>query len=224
MHSFITLLGFTWKNTFQKIEFLCTPLFLCLSLLVLLSLCIQKFLSPTVHHLVYIPMCYLISLIALAWFLMRVFASLEQDETHAHLRVLPVHAISLYAAHVIIAWSYGILSLMVIATLGWMLLQIQESLSFFLHLIACLTGFVIGICPIAIMSSILSISSKRDNLIFPIIFFPLTIPIAIASLLALEVHLWQRESLWNTPWWMVLAGMDLFFLVLCALLFREISD
>lgn len=224
MSSFYPLLRFVWENTFQSKEILITPICLSISLLILLSLCLEKFVPQSSHHLVYVSVCYLLSLIALSWFCMHIFTSFEQDNTNAHLSVLPVCAVRLYLAYGIITCVYGVISLFVVIGIGWIFLQIQESLEFALYLLGSLIGFIWSISPIGVMCSMISTSSARTgHLIFPLIFFPLTIPLAITSLLAFEIYLWQRGSIWDSPWWIMILGIGLFFWILCAILFREIS-
>ena len=85
-----------------------------------------------------------------------------------------------------------------------------------------LTGVsaIAGLSSMGVLLSTLTYSAKGRESIFPILYFPLTIPILLASIQASLAFISGSSDAWN--WFGIIGGFDIIYFTLGSLLFGEL--
>ena len=172
-----------------------TPLCLTWCLMILLAVACQDLPQRFYAHML-VAQCLVAVLVALSWFLMKVFYGLQHGGAYDHLRLVPVGTFTLFLTHTFICWAFGFLALLGILGLGVLLAGGVGAVGGWGYvgvLAHSLLGFVVGLAPLGVLCSLLTARAVRESFVFPLIFYPLAIPLAIASLISLEVHLRPPE-------------------------------
>ena len=212
---FLLLCGLASKGLFSESQILLAPLCLVWCLVILLSLVFSGLADPWKGTVV-IGQCLVAVLVALSWFLMKVFYGLRRGGVYDHLRLVPVGPLTLFLAYSFLGLLFGLVAL--VGILGGSVLlaggvEVVGGWSFVRSLILATLGFIMGLVPLGVLCSLLTVRSTRESFVFPLIFYPLSVPLALAVLVSLKAGVESEGSL---LWWMVF-----FYFVLSLALSKE---
>ena len=194
-----------------------SPLSFGLSLVLLLSLGASS-LEQTAKVDLYCHTSFVIALVVISWFLMKVFATLEKENTLETLISQPFRATDIMISLGLPMLVVGVVTTLVLSLMLGYFIEIPEPNSHFIERVACLTAYLTGLIPLGILCCTLTQSSP---MLFPIIYFPLATPLTLVTIQSFKV-LWQSPQLSSealSPFGTLLL-LGVFFAIISGLLFH----
>lgn len=198
-------------------ELVASPLSFGLSLVLLLSLGASS-LDPAAKGDLYCHTSFVISLIVLSWLLMKVFATLDRENTLEVLITQPFRPTDIMISLALPMLIVGLVTTLVLNLLLGYFVDLPEPNSHLTEMVVCLTIYLTGLIPLGILCCTLTQSSP---MLFPIIYFPLATPLTLVTIQSFKV-LWQSPQLSSealTPFGTLML-LGVFFAIISGLLFH----
>lgn len=96
------------------------------------------------------------------------------------------------------------------------------------HLLPTLMLYIflgtVGFCVVGVLFSAVTLRARARELLLPLLLFPLMIPVLLATVRTMEIVLRSGDIQELMPWFRLLVGFDVIFLVLGFLLFESVLD
>jgi|GEM_PF-679184 len=174
---------------------------------------------------IFLAQTFLTIFLALQVSFVRVFEPDMQDKVFDLIRSYPVSFDAWYLAKTVLVIGFGALIVLPTMILG-AVFQGQASDPLFSLPMATITFLtLIGLAPLGVLLSALTLRAAARQILFPLIYFPLTTPVLLAAVNASDLYL-AGGVLDETVrgWLMILVAFDAIYLTLGYLLFREVVD
>lgn len=156
----------------------------------------------------------------------RFLEPLTQDRVFTLMRTYPLQPAVWYLSQYVLLLVSGLLVLL--PTLGAAMFFHQEApISLWKpQFIGLCVLALAGLAAIGLLLSVLTLNSNAKQLLFPILYFPLTIPVLLASVEASKVMFGvsQATSTEQSPWLVLLIVFDILYISLGTLLFGEVVN
>jgi len=167
----------------------------------------------------------LTTLYSLSIYYNRCFELEAQDGVFNLMRVYPISRTSWFLSKYLIVNVFAFVAvffLMILTTafIEFDLLQTgaQSQIATILFLA------VTGLSPLGILLSAITLKAKGRSLLFPLLYFPLTIPVLLSSAELIKLVAIREVSLLDTEWSIVLAGFNAIYFIISLMLFDQIAD
>lgn len=218
-----TILGHSFKSEWQNAERWISPLLFSVTVLVLFSFAMGQ-LDPQIAVKVYVAQMYLTALFALQISFSRIFEPDTQDRVFDLLRTYPIHANAWFLSkylQVVIMGLFILLPTMLLANFFNAESDIP-SINSHLVIIGCLV--ISSLASVGVLLSTLVMRSNAKQILYPLIYFPLTAPVLLSAVEASKEILIKNASLSQlfSSWLGLLVIFGIIYLTLGVLLFGEL--
>lgn len=221
LRQFFHLTGQSLRTEFASSERLLSPILFAVTTLLTLSFALGS-IPPEYKLESLIAQIFITTFFALQLSFSRIFDADEQDRLFDVMRSMPISGMawffSKFAQVFILGISVVVPTIFFATILGG---SISAQLS--LGLLVSSTMSLFGLTAIGVLLMTLLLKASSRSLIFPLIYFPLTVPILLAAIETTKQYSlggsWNDSSL---TWLGLLAGFDVIYFVIGALFFEEI--
>jgi len=219
-----TLIGQGFRAEWREKERLVSPLLFAAVIQLLFAFSVGS-VDGELSRKIFLAQTFLTVFLALQVSFVRVFEPDMQDKVFDLIRTYPVSFDAWYLAKTFLVICFGALILIPTIILG-AIFQSQagaQLLSIPLAAVAVLTLF--GLAPLGVLLSALTMRATAKQILFPLIYFPLTTPVLLAAVNACDLYLANgvlNESV--RGWLIILVAFDTIYFTLGYLLFREVVD
>lgn len=198
-----------------------TPILFALIVLLLFSVAFSDINVETFSAPLFSGQTYLTSFFALQLCYSRVFEPDTKDGIFRLFLTYPISSTSWYLSKFIITLGLSLAISLPTLFMSSLFLGVNINLGIGLVLVLAL----IGMCSVGILISVMTMESKGKQVLFPILYFPLTIPVLICSLKATE-SLLAGGSVGDifSSWLGMLLIFDSVYFTLGLLFFEEVID
>ncbi|MCB9228334.1 MAG: heme exporter protein CcmB [Deltaproteobacteria bacterium] len=203
-------------------ERLLTPFLFAATNLILFNFVLGDVSQGIETHL-FVAEVYLISLFALQMSYSRIFLPDQQDRVFDLLLSYPLAPGAWFLARYVMAVFYGLVVLLPLIALA-AFFSSGLDLQIFLSPI-WITGLlsIMGLAALGVLLSAMTMKASGKEMLFPLIYFPLTIPVLLAATQAsLEFIHGPDHHGWQ--WLGLLSGFDIIYITLGFMLFGELTD
>ncbi len=209
------------KEDFIEKDRIISPLMLAVTMLLLLGIASATW-DKEVLEKVYLAHLFLPVLFALQVAFHRIFEGEQKDQVIGVLRSYSIHFSSFFLAKFFLACMYGGLVIFPCIGLGCLLypfvLMKIEGLYFWLTL-----GLSLGsLSALGVLLSALTLGASGRSVLFPILYFPLAIPVVLCSLNAMLAFSGENSLEVGCDWLILLGCFFVIFGTLGFLLFGEL--
>lgn len=208
-----------WKADLADKERLITPLLFAITVLLLFNFCFEE-VSKGIEAQVFTAELYLTSLFALQMSYVRIFVPDQQDKVFVLLQSYPLNHSAWFLSKYTLAFIYSLLVFVPVLLLCALFFS-GADLNFWspqLWLGGLLS--IVGLSTLGILLSTLTLKASGREILFPLLYFPLTVPVLLASVQASLSFLTSAPGGWH--WLGILAGFDIIYFTLGLLLFGEL--
>ncbi len=181
--------------------------------------------DPSMRHQIFTAETFLTGFLALQICFMRIFEPDQEDRIFELMQTYPVNPT---------AWFLGKYTLvLILSSLIMLPTTLMASLLLFDPNGPLLSPFfygivglaIIGLGSIGVLLSTITLKARARQILFPIIYFPLTTPVILAAVNSTLLYLEKREITEAIQGWVgLLCLFDVIYLTLGVLLFSEIVD
>lgn len=215
---FSTLIQQFLKNEFAASERLLTPLFFGAVVLLLFAFTIPEP-PPELRIRMFVAQCLVSTFFALQIGLSRAFEVESQDRVFDLIRTQPVNGVAFIAAKFFHVLLVGASTLIMTSAIS-IILQGQK-LSLFADPVILGLGFLMlaGLSGLGVLLSAVTLRAQARQILFPLLYFPLSTPVLIAS--AESLCRWLEKPLWDETmrgWMIMLVAFDVIYVTLTLLL------
>lgn len=193
-------------------------------------------LSADLAKKVFVAQSILTSFIALQAAYIRIFEPDSQDKVFDIIRTYPVSREAWFLAKTLVVTVTG-LTIVVPTVIVGAMFQSQSNLGFdntailrsSMAVIAITSLVIGGLAPLGVLLSAMTLKASARQLLFPLIYFPLTTPVLLAAVNGTDILLGTAPGSafpWNElqGWLTILVAFDAIYFTLGLLLFREVID
>ena len=172
----------------------------------------------------YVAETYLAAFFALQLCFARIFEPEQRDGAFELMRTYPVSPTAWFLSKLSTVWLTGAIVLLASMLLGAFFHgQIDRPL---LDGTLIVIGFstLLGLGAIGIMLASITMRSSARQIMFPLIYFPLTVPLLLAATQSSEMHIINNASLstLSESWLGLLAAFDLIYVAIGLLLYDQL--
>lgn len=220
-----SLLMFFVRSIFARKEQILSPLMFALALVLLFSATAAN-LEPEQKKELFMGMSPVIALIVTSWFFMRLFSYFEKERVIETVLLIPQNPLQLFTALFLPTFvlSWGSSLFMVLAFGQFLGVPLPAESGFWI--MVCFALYLLALTSLGILCSVLTTESTRNNMLFPMVYFPLAVPLTLVSMQSVKVLLQpvgsaEFSSLHPAA---VLLFLALFFYGVSALLFAAVIE
>jgi ABC-type transport system involved in cytochrome c biogenesis permease component len=174
---------------------------------------------------IFLAQTFLTLFLALQISFARTFEPDAQDRVFDMLRTYPVSSEAWFLSRVVLVFLNGVAILFPTVLLGGLLWSQDASrlLTWQMFLIAFLTLF--GLCALGVLLSAMTLRALARQIIFPLLYFPLTAPVLLAAVQAAGLALAPDADADTFRGWLtLLTGFGVIYFTLGLLLFGELVE
>lgn len=171
---------------------------------------------------IFIAQVFVTTFFALQLSYSRAFDADEQDRLFEVMRSMPISGTAWFLSKFTQVFLLGI-SVILPTLVAAAILNGQMTSGLPIGLLISATLALFGLTSIGVLLASLLLKSAARALIFPLLYFPLTVPILLAAIES--TRLLSTNGTWNGPaltWLGLLAGFDVIYFVIGTLFFEEI--
>lgn len=200
-------------------------LFFCLSIFVLLSFTSDPFLNRSSSLVSPIAVIHGVLTLFLGTqiFLMRAFEREKEDGIFSYLKAACSSHFAWYLSKMLYAWFHLVLLALPLSFLVWLGFEKTDEV-FAVYFFAASVLCSFGLSALGIFLSSLVLSAKSRDLIYPILFFPLAIPLLLATVQSVLCLIDPSGASFEEGlrWLTLLGAAGVIFFILGSLLFVEL--
>jgi heme exporter protein B len=218
------LLLHQWQQEWSSLEKILTPFLLTLVILLLFGFAIPDP-SDDLKIKAFAAQGFVAGFMGLQVGLMRAFEAESQDRLLDLIRTSGVSQQTFLVSKFILVSAFSLMVFLLALIVAPMLHSLDPST----FLSGTVLGIVIltttGLSALGILLTIITIKSQNQSILYPLIFYPMSVPVLMASLTATTAMIdVQKQDPFPTDWLTLLAAFCVIFIVLMLLLGREILD
>ena len=173
----------------------------------------------------YLAQTFVTGLLALQLSFSRIFEPDRQDRVFDQIRTYPIHAPAWYCAKYLLVLTLGGSTLVPTMLFGAFLNQSEKNPLFSWSVVMVGILALAGLAAIGVLLATMTLKAQSRQILYPILYFPLTTPVLLAAVNASELIL--QHSGFNeqsTPWLWLLIGFDVIYVTLGVLLYPELVE
>ena len=219
-----TLVGQGIRAELADTERIVSPVLFAITLLLLFAFAMGE-VDASLRVRVYLAETMLTALFALQVSFARLFEPDRQDHVFDLLRSYPVSHTALFLAKYSLVLILGFLTLAPTLLFGAFLNQTAKQPLFSWGVVGISLLALAGLAALGILLSALTLKANARQILYPLLYFPLTAPVLLAAVQSSQLYL---EAAKLTPdvrsWLGLLVAFDCIYITLGLLLFTELVD
>lgn len=213
-----TLMKHFIRSEFAAVERLLTPLFFGAVVLLLFAFTVPEP-PPELRTRMFVAQALVSTFFALQIALSRAFEMESQDRVFDMIRTQPIDAVAFIFAkfcHVLLVGGATL-----IMTAAFSILLQGQPISLFADPMLLGFGFMMlaGLSGLGVLLAAITLRAQARQILFPLLYFPLSTPVLIAS--SEGLCQWLERPVWNETlrgWFIMLAAFDVIYVTLTLLL------
>lgn len=168
----------------------------------------------------------LTTLFSLSIYFIRAFESEYEDGIFTRLRSMAVSRFAWFISKftLVLILSFITSAVVLGITSGFVGIDSAIILKLLPQLFLILLLTIVGLSSLGVLLSALTLKAKGRSVVFPLLYYPLTVPVLLASTQSINLLFVKGTTLFSNQWGYLLMGFDLIYLILSALLFEELVD
>ncbi len=205
-------------------ERLLSPLLFALTILVLFSFAIGEPLPDQIPQML-VAEVFLCLFITLQLVFSRILEPDQEDQFFEVLRTYPVSAAAIFWSKFLTALLYSVAIMIPVILFSCLLLGIKTMVATFIPLFLTSLLAMAGLIPLGIILALITSGANARQILYPILYFPLTTPALLAAVYAALGYIESNKvKAGTTDWLMLLGAFDVIYLTLSLVLFVELLD
>lgn len=220
---FITMTSHCLKNEWAQRERLFSPLLFALTFILLFWFALGE-LADELKLKLYAAQTFLAAMLALQISYLRMYEPDEDDDAFTMLRTLDVAPTAWFFSRYITVWGLSFLILIPTKFLAALFLGLPLEMVFsWFSLVTSLLALA-GLAALGLLLATMTMRVEGRHILFPVIYFPLTVPVLLAAVNATLMH-WQEGLSMETllgSWLGLLLAFDVIYISLSWVLFGEL--
>lgn len=225
LHNFVSLFKLGIKGELKNKERMVSPFILGSIILIMFSFAIGE-LEPELKLKFFTAELFLTTLFSLSIYFIRAFEIEHEDGIFSQMRVLPMSRIAWFLSKFSLVAMLSFLTSLVVLIIAAAFIGLNSDIIFanFIQITLILSLTIAGLTSIGVLLSAVTLKAKGRSVVFPLLYYPLTVPVLLAGTQSVNLLLFKGTSLFSNQWGLLLAGFDLIYFILSALLFEELVD
>lgn len=206
---------------FSSKEKIITPVFFATIILIMFSFAFPEQ-DPSLNSMVLIAQSQLSVFFGLQIAFSRAFDSERIDRLFDYIRMMPIVPSAFLVAKMLHVFLTSILTMAMTTVLAVILQGRDLSLAFNPTFTAINVATVTGLVGLGVLLASITLKAEAQQILFPILYFPLSVPVFLASTEAQRI--WTADHVWNPTingWMVILLAFDAMYLSLAFLLGSE---
>lgn len=206
------------------LERIVSPILFAVTMMLVFSFAVGE-VDPSIKAKIYLAQTFVTALLALQLSFSRIFEPDRHDRVFDQIRTYPIHAPAWYTAKYVLVLTLGSSTLLPTMFFGAFLNQTEKNPLFSWSVV--LVGLLAlgGLAAIGVLLATMTLKAQSRQILYPILYFPLTTPVLLAAVNASEMIL--QDSAINErsmPWLWLLMGFDLIYITLGVLIYPELIE
>lgn len=220
MKKFLEHLAFESQLELRSPDRSIAPLVFALSILLVFAFCFNEL--PDEHKkTAFVAMLVLTQFLGLQIYLSRAFEAEMEDNAFDMMRVHPVNPTSWFFSKVALMGLFSFLLVLPVSAFGCMIFDIHINYFDLISMGPYIVFGCLGISSLGVVLAAITISSSSQKILFPVLFFPLSVPI-ILSIIFGCLQIVEKKIFGSTNWVYLLIAFDVIYTSIGWLLFHEI--
>lgn len=218
------LVGQGIRAELADMERIVSPVLFALTLLILFSFAMGE-VDDSLRVKVYLAETFLTAFFALQVSFSRLFEPDRQDRVFDLMRSYPLSHNAWFLAKYTLVMILGGATLAPTLGIGAFLHQSAKQPLFSWAVCGIAFLALAGLAALGVLLSVLTLKANSRQILYPLLYFPLTTPVLLAAVQASELYF--RDKAWSasvTPWLGLLLAFDAIYFTLGILLFTELVD
>ncbi|TWW09985.1 hypothetical protein E3A20_08900 [Planctomyces bekefii] len=212
------------KAELADLERLISPVLFAITMLLLFAFAIGE-VDETLRAHMYLAETFLTLFFALQLAFSRLFEPDRQDRVFDMMRSYPVSHTSWFLAKYILVIVMGLTTLIPTMLFGAFINQTARTPLFSWSVLGIASLALAGLAALGVLLSALTLKATARQMLYPLIYFPLTTPVLLAAVQAsLTVMEKSPDAGLTRSWLGLLLAFDVIYLTLGILLYSELVD
>lgn len=168
----------------------------------------------------------LTTLFALSLYFIRAFETEYEDGIFLQIRSMNVSRVAWFFSKYTLVSLLSLTTSLVVLVITALFTETSTNLisDNFGQLLLILIFTVAGLSALGILLSAMTLKARGRSVVFPLLFYPLSVPVLLCSTQAINLLILKSSSFFATEWGLLLVGFDVMYIILSALLFEVIID
>mgnify|MGYP003331396844 CR=1 FL=1 len=211
-----------WKADLADKERLITPFLFAITLLLLFNFVFDE-ISQGIEKYIFTAEVFLTSLFALQMSFVRIFTPDQQDKVFVQLQSYPLNYYAWFLGKYTLALLYSLSVFVPVVLLCGLFFSGSDFTVWNAGLWLTAGLSLIGLSTLGILLSTLTLKASGREMLFPLLYFPLAVPVLIASVQSSLIFLSTTQAgAWQ--WLGLLTGFDIIYFTLGLLLYGELIN
>jgi len=218
-----TLVGQGVRAELADLERLVSPVLFAVTLLLLFSFAMGE-VTDALRIKVYLAETFLTAFFALQLSFSRLFEPDRQDRVFDLIRTYPVSHTAWFLAKYTLVVLLGLATLVPTLVFGAFLNATQKLSLFSWSVCGVALLALAGLAALGVLLSALTLKANSRQILYPLLYFPLTTPVLLAAVQASSLILENGSADTLKGWLQLLLAFDTIYFTLGILLFTELVD
>lgn len=220
---FLHLLRHSLAAEFASRERLLSPVLFSLTVLLLFWFGLGELRDEEAVR-AYVAQTYLAAFFSLQMSFARIFEPEQQDGAFDLMRAYPVSPTAWFLAKLTTVWLTGAVVLTASMAFGAFFHSQIDRVLLDVTILAIGLATLLGLGSIGIMLASITLRSGAKQILFPLIYFPLTVPLLLAATQASQMHIIDGASIESLQesWFGLLVAFDVIYLALGLMLYDQL--
>lgn len=225
MSTYLALLMLGFKGELKNKEKMASPFILGAMILIMFSFATGELEKEIIPRL-FTAELMLTILFSLSIYFIRVFETEHEDGVFNQLRSLPISRAAWFFSKftLVSLLSSATAAVVLILASGFVGISSETLFPQIPQIVFLLFLTITGLASIGILLSAVTLTSKGRSIIFPLLYYPLTVPVLLAATQSINLCLTKGTGILNSQWGIILIAFDAIYLILSVLLFEEFVD
>lgn len=212
------------KAELADMERLISPVLFAVTMLLLFAFAMGE-LDESLRARVYLAETFLTAFFALQLAFSRLFEPDRQDRVFDMMRAYPVSHTAWFLAKYAVVMLLGLATLLPTMLFGAFIHQSTRTPLFSWTVLAIAALALAGLAALGVLLSALTLKASARQMIYPLIYFPLTTPVLLAAVQASSQVLSEGRVTEQAQGWLgLLVGFDVIYATLGILLYSELVE
>ena len=204
-------------------ERLVSPVLFGITMMILFSFALGD-VDPSFVKRIYLAETFLTALFALQLTFSRLFEPDRQDRVFDLMRSYPISHAAWFLAKYVLVLAVGFAVLAPTMLFGAFLHQTARQPVFSWEVCGIAVLALAGLAALGVLLSAMTLKANSRQMLYPLLYFPLTTPVLLAAVQASLIILEGGEPQALRAWLGLLTGFDVIYFTLGILLFTELVD
>lgn len=208
----------------SDLERIISPILFAITMMLVFSFAVGE-VDPSIKAKIYLAQTFVTALLALQLGFSRIFEPDRQDRVFDQIRTYPINAAAWYCAKYVLVVTLGGSTLIPTMLFGAFLNQTEKNPLFSWSVVLVGLLALAGLAAIGVLLATMTLKAQSRQILYPILYFPLTTPVLLAAVNVSEMILQDSGvTEQSMPWLWLLIGFDVIYITLGILMYPELVE